>query len=300
MGKDTQSNIRHMLSFDVEEYFHCEAFRAAIGQQRYRQWPSRIDGQMAGVLELLGEADVRATFFVLGKVAKSHPQLVRDILAGGHEVACHGHDHEMIARLGPLGFRQDTLAAKALLEDLTSASVLGYRAATFGLVRRTAWAIDILAELGFAYDSSVQPIRHDRYGVPDAPQQAHWAVGAGGARILEIPPMTHRLVGLNIPLGGGGYFRLMPVAVVVRVLREWARQGRSAMLYLHPWEFDPGQPVVPIGTLGNIRHRVNLGRTAGKLRKLLQTNTFCPVRDKLAQLKAGVTESFAYAESPVA
>jgi len=285
-----------MLSFDVEEYFHCEAFRGVIASDGAADWPSRIDGQMDKVLGLLAETDARATFFVLGRVAVGHPRLVRRIADAGHEIACHGHSHQMVARLSEEGFRQDTRVAKVLLEDITGHRVLGYRAATFGLVRRTAWAIDILAELGLEYDSSVQPVRHDRYGVPEAPPQAHLARGPGGGEILEVPPMTRRFAGQNIPLGGGGYFRLLPVVVFDRALHAWSRAGRPAMLYLHPWEFDPDQPVVPASWLDNFRHRVNLNHTAGKLRSLLAGHAFSPVRELLGELRSAAAR-FEYAES---
>jgi len=294
IGSD-RGGVRHMLSFDVEEYFHCEAFRGAIGPERWGQWPSRIDRQMDALLTTLAEAGCRATFFVLGRVASTHPHIVRRLQAAGHEIACHGDGHEMIARLGPARFRQDTRDGQARLADLTGGAVTGYRAATFGLVRRTAWAIDILAELGFRYDSSVQPVRHDRYGVPAAPARAHRAVGPGGGEILEIPPMTVRLAGRNVPLGGGGYFRLLPAVLFDRALRRWARRGTPAMLYLHPWEFDAGQPVVPVGRVATFRHRVNLARTAGKLQSLLRAHRFAPVRDVLPNLHAAADESFAYA-----
>lgn len=294
MSDPTPQPLRHMLSFDVEEYFHAEAFRRVIGPGRWDQWPSRAEGQVDELLALLAEARTRATFFVLGRLARDKADLVRRIAAAGHEIASHGDSHEMIARLGPDGFAADARAGKNRLEDLTGQPVRGYRAATFGLIRRTAWAIDVLAELGFEYDSSVQPVRHDRYGVPDAPAQTHWAHGPGGAAMLEIPPMTRRLAGRNVPLGGGGYFRLLPVVLFDRGLRAWARAGRSAMLYLHPWEFDADQPVVPIGRLGNFRHRVNLHRTADKLRTLLNAHRFAPVADLLADLRRSATEHFEY------
>jgi polysaccharide deacetylase family protein (PEP-CTERM system associated) len=289
-----RSGICHMLSFDVEEYFHAEAFRDVIGPTRWSAWPSRIEAQMDGLLSLLSEANIRATFFVLGALARHHGRLVQRIAAGGHEIACHGDSHEMIARLGVSGFRDDTAAAKARLEDLVGQRVLGYRAATFGLVRATAWAIDVLTELGFCYDSSIQPVYHDRYGVPDAPPHAHWAIGPGGSRILELPPMTRRLAGRNIPLGGGGYFRLLPAVFFDRALRALARRGQSAMLYLHPWEFDPDQPVVPAGRLRNFRHRVNLRRTPGKLRALLAAHQFGRTCDVAAELTAQNLPSFQY------
>ncbi|NLF29607.1 MAG: DUF3473 domain-containing protein [Planctomycetes bacterium] len=295
MADNTATPPRHMLTFDVEEYFHCEVFRQVIGPDRWDQWPSRIGGQIDALLALLEEYRVRATFFVLGRLADTDPDVVRRIAAAGHEIACHGQSHEMIARLGPEAFRADTRTAKDRLESLTGGPVLGYRAATFGLMRPTAWAIDILADLGFAYDSSVQPVRHDRYGVPDAPATAHWAAGPAGGVILEIPPMTRRLAGRNIPLGGGGYFRLLPAVLFDGALRWWARRGRAAMLYLHPWEFDADQPVVPVGALSQFRHRVNLARTAGKLRTLLAGHRFAPVRDLLDHLRDAAPVRFDYA-----
>ena len=286
--------IRHMLSFDVEEYFHAEAFRGVIGPERWSNWPSRIQGQMDELLALLAEASIRCTFFVLGRLAQTHAAIVRQMARAGHEIACHGDSHEMIARLGPEGFARDAERSKTRLEELVGGPVVGYRAATFGLVRRTAWAIDALAELGFRYDSSIQPVRHDRYGIPDAPAAAHWAVGPSGGRILEIPPMTGRLAGRNIPLGGGGYFRLLPAVVFDRALRAWARRSEPAMLYLHPWEFDAGQPHVPIGPLQTFRHRVNLRRTAGKLRTLLRAHAFGRACDIAAVLADRDLPTFEY------
>jgi polysaccharide deacetylase family protein (PEP-CTERM system associated) len=292
-----RSPIRHMLSFDVEEYFHAEAFAKVIGPGSRAAWPSRIEGQMEGLLALLDEAGIRSTFFVLGELAHRHGRLVRQLVELGHEVACHGDGHEMIARLGPEGFRADTASAKARLEDLIGAPVIGYRAATFGVVRRTAWAIDVLAALGFTYDSSIQPVHHDRYGIPEAPPGAHWAVGPSGGRILEIPPMTRRLAGRNIPLGGGGYFRLLPAVIFDRALRAWAKRHEPAMLYLHPWEFDADQPVVPVSALKNFRHRVNLRHTAGKLRILLRAHRFAKACDVSGELASRDLPTFDYGQT---
>ncbi len=290
-----RQKIRHMLSFDVEEYFHAEAFSQVIGPARREQWPSRVEEQMERLLALLDEHSIRATFFVLGEVAAQHRRLVQDLVRLGHEVACHGDGHEMIERLGEKGFAADTLRAKALLEEISGRAVIGYRAATFGLVRETAWAIDILAELGFTYDSSVQPVRHDRYGIPDAPAEAHVAVGPSGGRILEIPPMTRRLIGRNIPLGGGGFFRLLPAVVFDRALRAWSNRGQSAMLYLHPWEFDAEQPVVKVDAISNFRHRVNLRHTAGKLKTLLAAHQFAPVCEVAAKFSRRDLPAYTYA-----
>lgn len=288
-GDAPEAPLCHMLSFDVEEYFHCEVFRGAIDPSERSNWPSRIDLQLDALLELLETQQVRATFFVLGELAADRRDVVRRLAAAGHEIACHGQSHEMIARLGPAGFREDTRVGRDKLQQITGEPVLGYRAATFGLTRRTAWAIDILAELGFAYDSSVQPVAHDRYGVPDAPRQAHIAVGPGGGEILEIPPMTGRLVGRNIPLGGGGYFRLLPTVIFDAELTRWRHRRRPAMLYLHPWELDVGQPTPKISVINRFRHRVNLARTAAKLDILIKKHTFAPVREVLGSLEASAS-----------
>jgi polysaccharide deacetylase family protein (PEP-CTERM system associated) len=243
---------------------------------------------------LLDRHGVKATFFVLGWVADRHPQLVRDIHASGHEIASHGCRHHMLGRLTPEGFRQDLRDSRRRLENLAGRPVCGYRAPTFSLTHRTAWALDVLAEEGFEYDSSVFPIRHDRYGVPDAPRVAHRAVGPGGGTILEIPPLTVRFAGANWPIGGGGYLRLLPAALVVAALRALDRRGQRGMIYLHPWELDPGQPVRPMGRLTCWRHRVNLHRTADKLAWLLRRFRFAGAAQCLDVVAGSAVETFSY------
>jgi len=287
-------NVTHMMSFDVEEYFQAEA--AARGGLRREDWsrhPMRLGPSVERILELLGQHGASATFFVLGWIAQNEPDVVKRIAAAGHEIASHGMNHQMITRLSPGQFRQDLLDSRNVLEDLALRPVVGYRAPTFSITHKTAWALDTLAECGFVYDSSVFPVRHDRYGVPDAPRWAHMAKGPGGGSILEIPPLTRRCLGANIPVGGGGYLRLLPVRILVSSLKNADRLGRPGMIYLHPWELDPGQPTLPMSALSRFRHRVNLSRTENKLARLLGEFRFSDVRAIQPDLLK-TSESFVY------
>ena len=276
----------HLLSFDVEEYFQVEAASASgVTADQWDSFPRRLAQSVDGILSLLREHQTQATFFVLGWVARHGPEIVRKIAAEGHEVASHGMNHQMITRMEPEPFREDLRESRSRLEDLAGRRVLGYRAPTFSILRRTSWALDILAEEGYEYDSSVFPVRHDRYGVPEAPRWAHRAIGPAGNAILEIPPLTRRVCGTNVPVGGGGYMRLFPNWLLSSSIRKAQQAQHSAMIYLHPWEFDPGQPVLPMGRLSRWRHRVNLHRTAGKLQSLLKAFRFGSVQQQLPDLK---------------
>lgn len=285
----------HLLSFDVEEYFQVEAAReAGISPGQWESIEPRLAPAVDRILSLLAEFGARATFFVLGWVARHQQGLVRRIAGAGHEIASHGDGHEMLTRQTPEEFRRDLLASRKVLEDLTGAGVVGFRAPTFSITHRTAWALDVLAEANFAYDSSVFPIRHDRYGVPDAPRWPHRAIGPGGGAILEIPPLTLRVAGCNLPAAGGGYLRLLPLWVSARALARAARAGQGGMVYLHPWELDPGQPVLPLGPLRNWRHRVGLARAQHKLRRLLERFRFTDVRSWLNAADTGDFAEHAY------
>lgn len=285
----------HMLSFDVEEYFQVEAASACgIGPADWHAWEQRVAGAVERILQLLCDHAATATFFVLGWVARHQPDVVRGIARAGCEVASHGMTHTMLGRLQPPQLRRELLDSRTLLEDLAGQGVVGYRAPTFSVTHRTAWALDVLAEAGFEYDSSVFPVHHDRYGVPDAPSQTHWAVTAAGTRLLEIPPLTYPAMGANWPVGGGGYLRLLPAAAAAAALRRQQRRGRAGMLYLHPWEIDPGQPVLPMRRVSRWRHRVGLGRTERKLRYLLERFRFASVRESLAALRSGACETYLY------
>ena len=284
-----------MLSFDVEEYFQVEA--AAEGGVCPEQWGSfskRLAPCVDRILQLLADNQASATFFVLGWVARHERSLIRHIAEAGHEIASHGMSHTMVTRLTEGQFRGELIESRRLLEDISGQPVIGYRAPTFSITHQTAWALDLLAETGFLYDSSIFPVHHDRYGVPDAPTRPHCAIGPAGGNILEIPALTMRLMRVNWPVGGGGYLRLLPVRLVGRVLRAAKRRGRSGMLYLHPWELDPGQPILPMHRMTRWRHRVGLGRTEGKLRWLLKCFNFSNVRQCLDILRTTSQQEYIY------
>jgi polysaccharide deacetylase family protein (PEP-CTERM system associated) len=275
-----------VLSFDVEEYFQVEAAAGRLSPGCWSRMPRRLDNSVDQILQLLHDHSQRATFFVLGWVARNEPHIVRRIADAGFEIASHGMSHQMLQRLTPSEFRRDLSTSRKLLEDISGQPVIGYRAPTFSITHATAWAIDELAQAGYTYDSSVFPVRHDRYGVPDAPRFAHRAVSANGADILELPPLTARIAGTNIPVGGGGYLRLLPVGIVGKAIRSFSHAGHPAMIYLHPWELDPGQPILPMSTLSRFRHRVNLSRTADKLHWLMDRFTFQEARQCAQSLPA--------------
>jgi polysaccharide deacetylase family protein (PEP-CTERM system associated) len=285
-----------MLSFDVEEYFHAEAAAAGLGRDQWDAMPKRLEAAVERILQLLADHEAGATFFVLGWVARHERAVVEKIARAGHEVASHGMTHAMLHRLTPDEFGRELADSKAILEDISGRPVIGYRAPTFSITRATAWAIDELVGAGFTYDSSIFPIRHDRYGVPDAPPWPHRAVGPAGGSLLEIPPLTMRLLGMNLPVGGGGYLRLLPVGFAAAGLRRVAKAGLPGMLYMHPWEIDPGQPVLPMGALARWRHRVGLARAEGKLRWLLEHFRFRSVAQCLDQVSAQATQSFPYGQ----
>jgi polysaccharide deacetylase family protein (PEP-CTERM system associated) len=294
LGQALSSRPGHMLSFDVEEYFQVEAAAAMLPAKEWERWPSRLAPAVHQVLDLLAEHRTTATFFVLGWVAQHQPQIVRRIASAGHEIASHGVSHRMLYGMTPQEFRGELTDSRSRLEDLGGQPVVGFRAPTFSVTTRTAWALDVLAETGFQYDSSIFPIRHDRYGVPGAPRWAHWARGPGGGRIVEIPPLVLRIAGRNIPIGGGGYLRLFPVWLAAYALRAAERAGRPGMIYVHPWELDPGQPVLPMSRPSRWRHRVGLARTDRKLRHLLRHFAFHPVRDLLPSLQMAEAQEHFY------
>jgi polysaccharide deacetylase family protein (PEP-CTERM system associated) len=269
------------LTVDVEEYYQVEAFAEVVRSQDWENWESRVEGSTARLLELLARRNIRGTFFVLGWLAERRPYLVRKIADAGHEIACHGYSHCFISHQSREEFRQDVRRAKAVLEDLTGTEVEGYRAPTYSITAATLWALDILIEEGFRYDSSIFPIHHDRYGIPDAKRFPH-VIRCGAGEILEFPPSTVRLAGQNLPLVGGGYFRILPYG--------WFRWGlkhlnnveqQAAIFMVHAWEVDPEQPRVPGTRLNVWRHRFNLHKTEARLTRLLDDFQFSTVRDVL-------------------
>lgn len=273
--------MRNFLTVDVEEYFQVEGFADVVDRSSWDGWESRVRGQTLRILDLLDAARQKGTFFVLGWCARKDPDLVAEIARRGHEVACHGFSHRMADQLGEAAFRDDTQRAKELLETILGSPVLGYRAPSFSFTDRTPWAHGVLADLGFAYSSSVFPVRHDRYGVPDAPRTTWIVRTSGGREIAEIPPLTMRVAGQNLPVAGGGYMRLLPVQVVGRGIDAMNAAGHPAMLYMHPWEIDPGQPRIHGRPMNRFRHYVGLAGMESKLRWLLDRYAFTTVASHL-------------------
>ena len=276
--------MRNALTFDLEEYFHAEVFAGLVGVDDWPRLASRVAESTLRLLDALDRWHTSATFFVLGWVADRQPALVREIHARGHEIACHSYGHRLIYRMGRDAFRDDTRRAKHAIEDAIGARVRGYRAPTFSVVRDTLWALEVLAEEGFAYDSSIFPIHHDRYGIPDALRFPHRVTLPGGEHITEFPITTVRVAGQRLPFSGGGYFRLAPYRLVRGALRHVnRREGMPAVVYLHPWELDPKQPRLALRGLSRLRHYVNLSRTARKLDRLLADFTFAPAGEVLCE-----------------
>jgi polysaccharide deacetylase family protein (PEP-CTERM system associated) len=271
------------LTFDVEEYFHAEAFAGVIRRDDWPALESRVTRATERLLAVLAETGSIATFFVLGWVAERKPALVRTIKAQGHEIACHGYGHQMITGLSRAEFEEDVRRAKDILEQSVGAEVIGYRAPTFSIVRETLWSLEVLAKAGFRYDSSIFPIVHDRYGIPDAERFPHKVACGSGLEIVEFPLSTVTGPSGRLPVAGGGYFRLLPYAMTRWAVRRLnRREGRPAIVYLHPWEMDVDQPRLPVSRLAQFRHSVNTRSTEGKLRRLLREFEFAPVRDVLS------------------
>ncbi len=272
------------FSVDVEEAFQCEAFARHVAVESWDSRPCRVEVGLSRLLEILARHRIRATFFVLGWVAERNRPVIRRLADAGHEVASHGYGHQHLSRLTPESFRQDISRSIAVLEDCTGKAVLGYRAPTFSIMRSTAWAVDVLISLGLRYDSSIYPIHHDRYGVPEAPPRPFW-LSANGGRILEIPPLAITWRKLNIPAGGGGYLRLFPIRLITFAVARANRAGRPAMIYIHPWELDPDQPRLPCSRFTRFRHYVNLGRTGAKLDRLFSRHPFGTAADLADELR---------------
>jgi polysaccharide deacetylase family protein (PEP-CTERM system associated) len=281
--------VRVVLSFDVEDHTRIEAASGLTIDPALREhYQGRVEPATCWILDQLARLEIQATFFIVGQVARSRPELVRAIQRSGHEVASHSWDHRRVHRFTPESFREDVVRSVDALEQITGVPVFGFRAPTFSVVRETGWALDVLSELGLLYDSSIYPVRHDRYGVPDAPRGPFLACGLERS-ILELPPATLRLLGANVPVGGGGYFRLLPLALMERAIRQARRQCRPAVvtLYFHPWEFDPGQPKLPLRGLNRLRTYVGLGRSRGRLSDLLTRHAFARAVDIARELAEG-------------
>ena len=277
--------MRNALTVDVEDYFHVTAFSRQIDPATWDRFPLRVERNTHRLLDLFAEQGVQATFFVLGWVAERCPGLVRTLAERGHEVACHGYSHQLIYGQTPVLFRAETVRAKACLEDQAQRPVLGYRAASYSITKRSLWALDILAELGFTYDSSIFPVHHDRYGIPGSPRWPYRLETPSSGSIIEFPPATLAVGGYRLPVAGGGYFRLYPYQLTRFALSRINRSERQPFVfYLHPWEIDPAQPRLRAGWLSTFRHYTNLSQCEARLSRLLRDFSFATAGEVLGSL----------------
>jgi len=291
------TRILNPMTVDVEDYFHVSVFDGVVARDRWPQLESRVSANTDRILALFEEKGVRATFFVLGWVAERHPALVRRIVAGGHEVASHGYAHRLVYDQTPATFLADVQRARLTLEDAAGVPVVGFRAPSYSITPRSLWAFDALIEAGYEYDTSVFPIRHDRYGIPVSARHMYRIERPGGS-LIEVPASAARIAGINVPVGGGGYFRILPYAWTRWGLRRINQvDGRPAVFYFHPWEIDPDQPRLAAGVLGRFRHYRNLSLTESRLRRLLDDFAFGTVAETIqeAQRTNWSSDSLAFA-----
>lgn len=273
--------VLNALTVDVEDYFQVSAFTGCVHRSQWESLESRVCQNTDRLLDIFEQAGVHATFFVLGWVAEHFPHLVRRIHRAGHELASHSHEHGLVYDSTPDGFRADLRRARCAIEDAAGVAIYGYRAPSYSITERSLWALDVLVEEGYLYDSSIYPIRHDRYGIPSWPRHIHRVERDGGG-IWELPGSTVRRAGINFPMGGGGYFRLLPYSWTgggIKTLNDV--EERPAIFYLHPWEVDPDQPRINAGMMSRLRHYHNLHETEARLRRLLREFRFGTVAEVL-------------------
>lgn len=272
------------FTVDVEDYFHVAALSRAVSRESWPTREYRVERNTERLLSVLANKGVHGTFFVLGWVAERSPNLLRRIASAGHEIACHGYSHQLVYRQTPDEFREETRRAKDLIEQAVGETVLGYRAASFSITSASLWALDVLIDLGFEYDSSIFPIRHDRYGIPGASPCLGRFTAPTGRTIIEFPMSAASFLGVKVPVSGGGYFRIFPYWLTRAGLRRInTRTKRPFVFYLHPWELDPGQPRISVGMLSRFRHYTNLARCELRLSELLDDFSFAPAADVLRQ-----------------
>lgn len=276
--------IQNALTVDVEDYFHVSAFAKSINYKDWDAHPLRVEKNTQRLLDLFDESQVKATFFVLGWVAERNKSLINEIAVRGHEVASHGYSHQLIYNQTPEIFREETIRSKSLLEDIIQVPVRGYRAASYSITERSLWALDILAEAGFEYDSSIFPIRHDRYGIPGATEIPHVLKTPRGHSLVEFPLSTAKIFNYKLPVAGGGYFRLYPYALTKAGLGQINRRNQPFIFYLHPWEIDAAQPRIEASWFSQFRHYNNLDRCELRLQRLLRDFQFGTVIEVLDSL----------------
>jgi polysaccharide deacetylase family protein (PEP-CTERM system associated) len=276
--------VRNAFSVDLEEYFQVANFDRYIDRRRWPELSSRAEAQTRRLLDLCDRTDTRATFFVLGWVAERQPQLVREIAARGHEIACHGYGHELVYEIGPERFREDLRRARGVIEDAIGAAVEGYRAPSFSITERSLWALEILAEEGFRFDSSIFPVRHHRYGIPDFPREPVRLALPSGRTIVEFPLTTFAWGPVRLPVAGGGYLRLLPFALLRWGIGRLVAAGRPTVLYVHNWEIDADQPRQQVPALVRWNHYHNLERVEDRLQTLLERARYSTLRDVIGAL----------------
>jgi polysaccharide deacetylase family protein (PEP-CTERM system associated) len=287
--------MKNALTIDLEDYYQVSAFAHRVDVAEWDTHASRVEQNTAKILDLLASANRRATFFVLGWVAEKYPRLIRQVADLGHEIACHSLHHRLVYSMTPEEFREDTRRAKELIEDAGQAPVRGYRAPSFSITRDSWWAFDILAELGFTYDSSIFPIKHVNYGMLDVPRHP-FRVETRSRPVVEFPMPTLTFGGARAPIGGGAYLRLLPYRYTRWGIRYINRQEhQAACVYLHPWELDPEQPRGYGGLTARARHYFGLRGTESKLRRLLEEIEFCPLGSLIAELNPSDIEIFTFA-----
>jgi polysaccharide deacetylase family protein (PEP-CTERM system associated) len=277
--------IQNALTVDVEDYFQVSAFAKSVDRNDWDKYPLRVEKNTRRLMDMFDEAQVKATFFVLGWVADRNRSLIQEIAQRGHEVASHGYSHQLIYNQSLEVFREETIRSKSLLEDIIQAPVRGYRAASYSITKDSLWALDILAEAGFDYDSSIFPVRHDRYGIPDAKEAPHILKTPKGHTIVEFPLSTAKIFSYKLPVAGGGYFRLYPYTLTRAGLRQVNSRQQPFIFYLHPWEIDPGQPNVEAGWLSRFRHYNNLDKCESRLQRLMDDFQFTTVWQVLDSLE---------------
>jgi polysaccharide deacetylase family protein (PEP-CTERM system associated) len=281
IDKQSASKRTHIMSVDVEDYFMVEAFADSVSRDSWDRWPSRVDASTRRVLDLFDKYDVKATFFFVGWVAERFPALVREVQVRGHDLACHSYWHRTVYSLTPDEFREDTRACVAAIEDASGVRVKGYRAPSWSITKQCLWALDVLAEEGFTYDSSIFPIRHDLYGVPGAQRFPYTRTCGNGLTLQEFPPATVRLLGTTLPTAGGGYLRIFPMAYTHWAFRQFEHSYEQRLVvYFHPWEIDPEQPRIQAKLRSRVRHYTNLNRMQARLERLLHTYSFQPFCDQ--------------------
>jgi polysaccharide deacetylase family protein (PEP-CTERM system associated) len=276
---DEQSSAKriHIMSVDVEDYFMVEAFADSVSPTTWDDRLSRVVDSTRKVLDLFDKHGAKGTFFFVGWIADKFPGLVRDVYSRGHEIACHGYWHRPVYSMAPEEFRTDTRSALRAIEDAAGTKVYGYRAPSWSITKDSLWALDILAEEGFTYDSSIYPIHHDLYGVPGAQRFSYRHVCKNGLSLQELPPATVRILGQNFPAAGGGYLRIFPMAYTRWAFEKYEESyGERVIVYFHPWELDPEQPRIKSGLKSRFRHYTNLHSMENRLKSLLENYKFQP------------------------